>query len=138
MLLVALAVGSVTAAGSAATAQEDADGRVTVWDGIYSPQQAERGRVVYESRCAACHGADLSGTSEARPLAGERFMQDWSEDTLDNLFGRIQRLMPYDDPGSLHEAAYLDTLAYMLQFNAFPAGERDLVAGGNRRYPRRG
>ena len=130
MLLVALAVGSITAAGSAATVQEDADDRVTVWDGIYSPQQAERGRAVYESRCAACHGADLSGTSEARPLAGERFMQDWSEDTLDNLFGRIQRLMPYDDPGSLDEAAYLDTLAYMLQFNAFPAGERDLVAEG--------
>lgn len=129
-VLVSLALGGAVAAGPSALAQEGAEDRVTVWDGIYTAAQAERGRTVYESRCASCHGADLSGTSEARPLAGERFMQDWSEDTLDNLFDRIERLMPYDDPGSLDPAAYLDTLAFILQFNAFPAGERELVADG--------
>ena len=118
-----------TTFGQTAAQESDRDRR-TVWDGIFTAAQAERGRAVYESTCAACHGANLDGTSEARPLAGERFMQDWSEDTLDNLFGRIQRLMPYDNPGSLGEDTYLDTLAYILQFNAFPAGNRELAAAG--------
>lgn len=126
------ALAALTVAALAATpdasAQETSDDRVTVWDGIYTVAQAERGRAVYESSCAACHGPDLGGTSEARPLAGERFMQDWSEDNLDNLFGRIQRLMPYDDPGSLDEGEYVDSLAYILQFNAFPAGDSELAA----------
>ena len=127
--LAALAVGALAAADPVAASQAPESERVTVWDGIYTAAQAERGRAVYESSCAACHGADLGGTSEARPLAGERFMQDWSEDNLDNLFGRIRRLMPYDDPGSLDEGAYVDSLAYILQFNEFPAGESELVAG---------
>ena len=126
--LAALAGGALAAAGPQVAAQEAVNDRITVWDGIYTAEQAERGRAVFESRCAACHGADLGGTSEARPLAGERFMQDWSEDNLDNLFGRIQRLMPYDDPGSLDEGEYLDSLAYILQFNEFPAGDSELAA----------
>lgn len=128
--LAALVACALAAAGPQAAAQEATTDRVTVWDGIFTAEQAERGRLVYENRCAACHGPDLDGTSEARPLAGERFMQDWSEDSLDNLYGRIQRLMPYDDPGSLDEGAYLDSLAFILHFNAFPAGERELVADG--------
>ena len=124
-LAAAIAGGAPPAAVQAAQ-----DDRVTVWDGIYTAAQAERGRAVYESRCAACHGADLGGTSEARPLAGGRFMQDWSEDSLENLFSRIQRLMPFDDPGSLDEADYLDSLAYILRFNEFPAGDRELAADG--------
>ena len=123
-----LLVGALAAAGPEVAAQEAESGRVTVWDGVYTAEQAERGRAVYENICAACHGANLDGTSEARPLAGERFMQDWSEDNLDNLFGRIQRLMPYDDPGSLDAGEYLDSLAYILQFNEFPAGGSELVA----------
>ena len=126
----ALAIAVLAATGPETAAQEPEGDRVTVWDGIYTAAQAERGRAVYESSCAACHGPDLGGTSEARPLAGERFMQDWSEDNLDNLFGRIQRLMPYDDPGSLDEGEYLDSLAYILEFNAFPAGESELIAAG--------
>ena len=104
--------------------------RVTVWDGIYTAEQAARGRAVYDSRCASCHGADLSGSSEARPLAGERFMQDWSEDHLGNLFTRIQRLMPYDDPGALGDGAYLDSLAYILESNGFPSGDTALNTAG--------
>ena len=130
LLPAALALGALAAAGQVVAAQETQDGRITVWDGIYTAAQAERGRAVYGSSCAACHGADLDGTSEARPLAGERFMQDWSEDSLGNLFGRIRRLMPYDDPGSLDEGEYLDSLAYILEFNGFPAGDTALRADG--------
>ena len=119
----ALAIGAAAAVPRPVAAQ---DGGRTVWDGIYSESQAERGRVAYARHCASCHAADLSGSLEARALAGPRFMQDWSEDTVDTLYTRIRNLMPFDDPATLPDDIYLDSLAYLLQYNGFPAGELDL------------
>ena len=118
------------AAGAQQAAAEVQDDRVTVWDGVYTAGQAARGKAVYDSHCAACHGSDLSGSSEARPLAGERFMQDWREDNVNSLFTRIRRLMPFDEPATLSDAAYLDSVAYILEFNGFPPGSRELRADG--------
>ena len=104
--------------------------RATVWDGVYTADQAARGKVVYDSHCSSCHLADLGGSLEARPLAGDRFMEDWREDTLHSLFTRIRTLMPFDDPATLGDDAYLDSVAYILQFNGFPAGTRELIPDG--------
>ena len=107
--------------------QED---RTTVWDGVYTAEQAARGKIVYDSSCGACHLPDMSGSDEARPLAGERFMQDWREDTLHTLFVRIRNLMPFNEPATLSEDAYLDSVAYILEFNGFPPGDRELLPDG--------
>ena len=115
--------GSVATLPGPAAAQ---DGARTVWDGVYSDEQAERGRTAYARHCASCHAADLSGSLEARPLAGARFMQDWSEDTVDTLYTRVRNLMPFDDPATLPDDIYLDSVAFILQYNGFPAGELDL------------
>jgi len=74
--------------------------------------------------------ADLGGSLEARPLAGEGFMEDWREDSVETLFTRIRSLMPFDDPATLGDEAYLDSVAYILQFNGFPAGTRELRPDG--------
>ena len=126
----ACAICGLCAAGGQAAGPAAQGERVTVWDGVYTAAQAARGRAVYDRHCAACHGSDLSGSSEARPLAGERFMQDWREDDLGNLFTRIRKLMPFDDPGTLGDDAYLDSIAYLLEFNGFPPGSRALRADG--------
>ena len=118
------------AAGLAASAQASQQSRTTVWDGVYTEDQAARGEAVYDNHCSACHLADLGGSLEARPLAGDRFMEDWREDTLDTLFTRIRTLMPFDNPATLSDAAYLDSVAYILQFNGFPAGRLELTAEG--------
>lgn len=116
------------AAGLAASAQAFQQSRTTVWDGVYTDDQAARGEAVYENHCSACHLVDLGGSLEVRPLAGDRFMEDWREDTLDTLFTRIRTLMPFDNPATLSDAAYLDSVAYILQFNGFPAGRLELTA----------
>ena len=122
----------VLAAGlGVASVQARAQGsRTTVWDGVYTADQAARGEAVYDRHCSSCHLADLGGSLEARPLAGDRFMEDWREDTLHSLFTRIRSLMPFDDPATLSDDAYLDTVAYILQFNGFPAGRRELTEDG--------
>ncbi len=48
------------------------DSRTTVWDGVYTADQAARGKVVYDSHCSSCHLADLGGSLEVRPLAGPK------------------------------------------------------------------
>ncbi len=119
----------LTAWPGALEAQASQDGR-TVWDGVYTAEQAARGRVVYDTSCGACHLPDMSGSDEARPLAGDRFMQDWREDTLHTLFVRIRNLMPFDEPATLDEGAYLDSVAYILEFNGFPPGDGELTPDG--------
>ena len=127
-LTLAAAVGLFLAvAAGAAGAQEN---RTTVWDGVYTAEQAARGEAVYRSHCSSCHQADFSGTEEASPLSGDPFMQAWREDTVGNLYTRVRNLMPFDEPATLSDAAYLDSVAYLLQANGFPAGSRELTAAG--------
>ncbi len=102
-------------------------GRATVWDGVYNSAQAQRGQGVYDEHCAACHLDNLRGSAEARPLVGQPFMLDWREDTLHNLFTRVRTLMPFDDPATLRDEAYLEALVYILQVNGFPAGDHELT-----------
>src|SRR6266481_2816818 len=41
----------------------------SVWDGVYTEDQAKRGETIYQKECAACHGAMLTGGDSAQ-LAG--------------------------------------------------------------------
>src|SRR5262249_47899595 len=43
----------------------------TVWDGVYTRAQGQRGQAVYKDQCALCHGdRPAAGTGGAPPLAG--------------------------------------------------------------------
>ena len=111
--------------GAILVAQED-NTEPSVWDGVYSSDQADRGQKVYEATCARCHGADLTG-GRARPLVGESFVRDWGGLTLDSVLTRA-KTMPPGAAGSLAEERYLDILAYVLSKNDFPIGTGDLTA----------
>ena len=125
LLAAAVCAGAASAAVPyGAAAQED--GGPSVWDGVYSPEQALRGRKLYEETCARCHGEDLSGAN-ARPLAGESFIRDWGGLTLDGVLTRA-KTMPPGAAGSLGEAGYVDVIAYVLEVNEFPHGEAELTA----------
>jgi S-disulfanyl-L-cysteine oxidoreductase SoxD len=97
----------------------------SVWDGVYTAAQAERGRAVYEGRCSRCHGNDLRGVNGSS-LAGEAFMLHWEARTLERLFRRIHETMPPDSAGTMTEREALDTVAYLLQRNGFPEGPMEL------------
>jgi mono/diheme cytochrome c family protein len=100
---------------------------VSVWDGVYSPSQAARGKQSYEKSCASCHRSDLRGAN-GRALVGPRFWQDWGEDTLNSLYAVTRATMPRGTAGSLDDQTYLDIVAYVLQANDYPAGSSDLTA----------
>jgi mono/diheme cytochrome c family protein len=96
----------------------------TVWDGVFSEDQATRGRNSYNVSCSSCHRVDLSGFEGA--LKGQKFIDHWREDTLDSLYSNIKKSMPRNERGSLQSGTYVDIVAYILQQNGFPAGDGDL------------
>jgi mono/diheme cytochrome c family protein len=98
----------------------------SVWDGVYTEAQAQRGQPLYLKSCGSCHAAQLNGGESAPPLAGGEFLSNWTGLTAGDLFERIRVTMPQDKPGKLSRETNVDILAYMLSVNRFPAGEKDL------------
>jgi mono/diheme cytochrome c family protein len=98
----------------------------TVWDGVYTVEQANRGAALYASDCASCHGLALTGGESAPPLTGGEFMSNWSGLTLGDLFDRIRVSMPADRPGTLSREKAAVILAHILNVGEFPAGTAEL------------
>ena len=109
--------------GSAIDGQEPTR---TVWDGVYTDAQAERGRSAYAQACASCHADDLRGKSTAPSLIEESFTFLWADMSVGDLFERTRMLMPSDRPGSLASATYADIIAFVISKNGFPAGNTEL------------
>lgn len=98
----------------------------TVWDGVYTEEQAKRGADVYAEKCAMCHGDSLGGVESAPALTGPGFYANWEGETLNALFERIRLSMPQDNPGSLSRAQNADIIAHMLRIGGYPAGSTPL------------
>src|ERR1700735_2072049 len=93
----------------------------SVWDGVYTAEQAKRGETLYANNCASCHGSALGGGESAPALAGGEFFANWNGLTLGDLFDRIRVSMPADRPGKISRAQNTEVLAVMLRVSQFPA-----------------
>ena len=98
----------------------------SVWDGVYTPEQAKRGDPLYHQKCASCHGDKMTGGESAPPLTGGQFLSNWNGLTLDVLFERIRITMPVDNPAGVSRLSKADILAYILSMNRFPSGNAEL------------
>lgn len=116
-----LGVSAQTAGGAAAR---------TVWDGVFTADQAERGRGFYLAHCAQCHGGNLQG-GEYSSLRGDRFWASWQDRTVEGLLTQISENMPFSDDGELKgtlgTSTYVDIVAHILRANEFPAGGAELT-----------
>ena len=97
-----------------------------IWAGVYTAAQAERGRSVVEAHCGECHHDDLSG-GEGPALVGSAFMVKWEMQSVERLFHKIRDTMPEVGNTEVTNAQKLDTVAYILQQNGFPAGSTELT-----------
>lgn len=98
----------------------------SVWDGVYSEAQSQRGQSSYNQYCMACHGASLTGGEQAPPLSGGEFLANWNGLTVGDLFDRIRTSMPLNNPRSLNRETNAAILSYILSFNRFPTGQAEL------------
>lgn len=97
----------------------------SIWDGVYTMQQAKRGEALYADNCSRCHGDELEG-DEAPALETEELFKDWKGYTLADLYKRVRDSMPYDSPGILTPSQSADALAYVLNRNRLPAGQQPM------------
>lgn len=86
--------------------------------GIYTDEQANRGKNLYNGTCRSCH----SPTSHT----GATFAQWWRGKQLSDLFKFISEKMPKNDPGSLAPEDVADVVAYLLKMNAMPVGKEEI------------
>ena len=98
----------------------------SVWDGVYTAEQAKRGSALYLKECGNCHGQQLEGADMSPALTGPAFTADWDGLSVGDLFDRIRITMPADRPGSLPRQEIIDILAFVLNANQFPAGDTEL------------
>lgn len=96
-----------------------------IWTGVYSDAQAQRGREVFNIRCAHCHDEHLSG-GEGPPLIASQFNRNWGSRTVERLFRKIKDRMPPGEAFLATDKEKLDITAFMLMMNGFPAGPKDL------------
>ena len=126
-MLVRFSIATVFAFGSIWVALFAQERSKSVWDGVYTDKQAQRGEALYRNKCEDCHRDDLTGDPVENPaLAGGDFRWKWNGLTLEPLFVRIHRDMPIDNAGKLSRAQSADLLAYILSVNRFPTGREDL------------
>ncbi|QGY79246.1 PQQ-binding-like beta-propeller repeat protein [Sphingorhabdus lacus] len=95
---------------------------------LFSEDQATRGKVVYASHCAVCHGFELTGGGGSPTLKGPDFLFGWSRKSTKDLVDYISVNMPPGQGRSLSGQEYEDVAAYILGANGFRAGQSPLTA----------
>ena len=103
-----------------------AQGTRSVWDGVYTEAQANRGAALFDRECAQCHGPAGAGGGMAPALVGSEFSANYDGQTVGDLFDRNRNTMPVGREGQLGGVQNADITAFMLQVNKFPAGLTEL------------
>lgn len=114
-----LAVGGaalVAGAPSTALAQSPTSTR----QGVYTADQAAKGRQVFNGNCLGCHTTATH--------MGAAFENKWFGRPLFDLYDYVSQMMPKAAPGSLTEDEYVWLVAYILRLNGMPAGRAPLEA----------
>ncbi len=91
-------------------------------DGVYTAEQAGRGKTTFNEKCSGCH--------ETSRFSGKEFQEEWDGKALKEIWDIASGTMPEDNPGSLKQQEYGDIIAYFLSLNAYPAGEHELEGSG--------
>lgn len=128
-LFILLAIAGVTGASLLATGRVAGEqARRSVWAGVYSDEQAERGSRMFRTACGYCHRDNLLG-DYGPPLVGVDFTYPWDGRTLGELFETISTTMP---PASavdrvvLQPQDYADIISFILRSNGVPSSAAEL------------
>ncbi|MDB5474112.1 MAG: hypothetical protein JWP99_1415 [Devosia sp.] len=103
----------------------------TIWDGVFTADQALRGKQVNSGVCSKCHGDRGDGANEPDQPGGPAiarfsFLRKWEGTSLASLFEYVKTTMPPDNPASRTDQQYIDVIAHMLELSGAPAGDTEL------------
>jgi mono/diheme cytochrome c family protein len=104
--------------GIAAAQDPPPDSTRSTRAGVYTTDQAARGREIYELSCVSCH--------TAASHTGPGFAAKWDRHPLWDLYRYVSESMPKSEPGSLTPREYARVVAYILKMNGMPAGKHEI------------
>ena len=107
-----------TPAASPAPAASPSPAAAPARAGVYTQDQAGRGRTLFAGSCSSCHAASDFG--------GDSFIQRWGGESAAELFNFIRATMPQDAPGSLEPQQYADIIAFFFNASGMPSGSSEL------------
>ena len=120
-LLLAFGVATSLLGVSTLPSRADAQDSVrTTMSGVYTDEQAVKGKEVFNGACSGCHTSASS--------SGAEFRTRWMGKLLWEFYAYVSKLMPDEAPGALSEAEYVNVTAYVLKLNGMPAGGSELTA----------
>lgn len=131
--LALLTVGAVLAVTSTVTTALAQAAGVSIWSGVYTKAQSERGQELYSGACTQCHGQRLNGAAQpdqppSPAIARAGFLRKWNGKTVGELFTYVREMMPTDRPGTLTDQQTIDAIAHMFAVSEIPAGDKELPA----------
>lgn len=92
--------------------------RLSTLSGVYTDEQALRGKQVYLGTCRSCHSPESH--------TGATFNKLWRGKTLSDLYTFISLRMPKNDPGTMAAEDVADVMAYLLKMNRMPVGKAEI------------
>jgi hypothetical protein len=98
----------------------------TVWNGVFTAEQATRGRALYGS--SAFVSRRRSERRRDGSAAGRRWLQSsWNGLSVGDLSERIRVSMPLGQEGTLSRQQVSDVIAAILTAGEYPAGATELT-----------
>ena len=94
------------------------DNAASVADGVFTSDQADRGKKQFQQTCAACHSVSEH--------TGKNFESKWSGSTVGDVFDLVSNTMPEGDPGGLKPDEYASILAFFLSESGYKQGDKEL------------
>lgn len=93
--------------------------------------QAAAGATAFATNCAACHGANLEGSTLGPLLSGPEFLQRWGGQSPNLLLGNIQANMPPGGNPNITPTDYLNMVAHILSVNGVDTVPNALTASSD-------
>ncbi len=93
---------------------------------LFTSAQADGGKIKFLTYCAMCHGPNLLGRS-GPALKGPNFASPKADFHVGDVFGIVANNMPATAPATLAHDDYVQIMAFLLQQNGYPAGDKALT-----------
>lgn len=104
-------------AAAVTLAQAPPAGGPSTSDGVYTTEQAAKGKELFREKCESCHNAEkFSGAEWTRAYVGRPLSE----------VNASMAEMPMDNPGSLTPDEIGTLIGYFLSLNKYPTGQAAL------------
>ena len=124
-----LAVWAATVALSVGATRGAAAQKTSTNDAVYTKAQADTAKKQFDKICADCHPFTEAAKKKPKDVAlGEDgFLTSWTGRPLSEMVTLIALTMPNDGSAVVSDDEAVGLVAYILQQNGFPAGEKPLT-----------